>query len=90
MIAPILQIVPVAIVTIYLVRGKISLSHRNLQSWDSLLARLDPGWTASTLGDHFLSREGLNSTPDETWEHIHGARGLRAMYRNAGVMLEME
>ena len=89
MIAPILQIVPVAIVTIYLVRGKISLSHRNLQSWDSLLARLDPGWTASTLSDHFLSREGLNSTPDETWEHIQGARGLRAMYRNAGVMLEM-
>jgi hypothetical protein len=41
------------------------------------------------VSDHFLSMEGLNSTPDETWEQIQGARGLCAMYRNAGVMLQM-
>jgi hypothetical protein len=41
------------------------------------------------LSDHFLLREGLNTTPDETWDRIHGVHGLRAMYQNAGVMLEM-
>ncbi len=89
MITTILQIAPVAIVAVYLIRGRARLSRRNSQSWDSLLARLVPGWTASALSDHFLSREGLNSTPDEAWEQIHGVRGLRAMYHNAGVMLEM-
>jgi len=89
MSTPILQIASVAIVAIYLVRWRSALSRRNSQSWDALFARLTPGWTASALSDHFLSMEGLNSTPDETWEQIQGARGLRAMYRNAGVILEM-
>jgi hypothetical protein len=41
------------------------------------------------LSNHYLWKEGLSTTPEETWERIQGARGLWAMYQNAGVMLEM-
>jgi hypothetical protein len=53
------------------------------------VTRLQPGWSARDLSVHFLSKEGLNTTPVETWERMQGFRGIRAMYRNAGVMLEM-
>ena len=41
------------------------------------------------MSDHFLGSEGLSASPEETWELMRGARGLWAMYHNAGVMLEM-
>ena len=41
------------------------------------------------LSDHFLWKEGLCATPEETWRRIQGANGLWAMYQNARVMLEM-
>ena len=65
------------------------MRRRNAQNWDSLVARLQPDWSARELSVHFLSKEGLNTTPEETWERMYGIRGIRAMYHNAGVMLEM-
>jgi len=89
MIIAILQIAAVAVVAILLVRWRAGLSRRNSQSWESMIARLRPGWSALGLSDHFSQKEGLNTTPDETWERIKGPRGLCAMYQNAGVLLEM-
>ena len=86
---PILQIAAIVAVAIYLVRWRAGLRRRNALSWDSLVTRLQPGWSARDLSVHFLSKEGLNTTPEETWERMEGFRGMRAMYRNAGVMLEM-
>jgi hypothetical protein len=86
---PILQIAAIAAVAIFLVRWRAGLRRRNAQSWDSLVTRLQPGWSAHDLSVHFLSKEGLNTTPGETWERMQGFRGILAMYRNAGVMLEM-
>jgi hypothetical protein len=89
MILPVLQIAAIAVLAVFLARWRAGLRRRNAQSWESLIARLQPDWSARELSDHFLSKEGLHTTPEETWERIQGARGLRAMYRNAGVMLEM-
>ncbi len=89
MILPILQIAAIAPVAIYLIRWRAGLRRRNARSWESLVARLQPGWSARELSVHFLQKEGLNTTPAETWERIQGYRGMRAMYHNAGVMLEM-
>jgi hypothetical protein len=89
MILSFLQISAVAVVAIYLARWRASLCRRNAQSWGSLVARLRPDWSARELSDHFLSKEGLSITPDETWERLQGVRGLRAMFNNAKVMLEM-
>jgi hypothetical protein len=89
MVFTILQIAAVAVVAIFLARWRANVCRRNRQSWESLLARLRPDWSARGLSDHFLEKEGLNATPEETWDRIQGLRGLRAMYQNASVMLEM-
>lgn len=86
---PILQIAAVVAVAIFLVRSRARLRRRNAPSWNSLVTRLQSGWSARDLSFHFLSKEGLNTTQAETWERMQGFRGIRVMYRNAGVMLEM-
>ncbi|MGO9434470.1 MAG: hypothetical protein ACLPH3_09345 [Terracidiphilus sp.] len=85
----VLQIVAVALVVGYLAYLRISVGRRNKQSWESLIARLQTGWSGRQLSEHFLWKEGVSFTPDETWVHIQGTRGLWAMHKNAGVMLQM-
>lgn len=85
----VLQIVAVTLVVGYLGYLRISISRRKGQSWESLIARLQTGWSGRQLSEHFLYKEGVNSTPDDTWEHIGGMRGLWAIYKNAAVMLRM-
>jgi hypothetical protein len=89
MILSLLQIAAVAGVALYLVRLRIALRHRNSQSWDSLLSRLRPDWSARDLSEHFLWKEGLSTTPEDAWQRLEGPKGLWAMYQNARVMLEM-
>ena len=89
MIFPLIQIATLVIVALYLGRWRESVRRRNSQSWDSLLLRLRPDWSARELSDHFLWKEGVNATPEETWKRIQGAHGLWAMYQNSRVMLEM-
>jgi hypothetical protein len=89
MIFLLLQIVALAVVALYLGRWRAGIRRRNTQSWDSLLVRLRPDWSARELSDHFLWKEGISTTPDETWRRMHGAHGLWAIYQNARVMLEM-
>jgi hypothetical protein len=62
---------------------------RNAQTWDSLLARLRPDWSARELSDQFLWKEGLNATPEDAWQRMEGPKGLWVMYQNARIMLEM-
>ena len=85
----VLQIVAVALIVGYLGYLRISMGRRNKQSWESLIARLQTGWSGRQLSEHFLWKEGLSATPDETWEHIQGTKGLWAMHKNAGIMLRM-
>lgn len=89
MIFPLLQIGAVVLVALYLGRWRMNVRRRNSQSWDSLLARLRPDWSARELTDQFLWKEGLTSTPEDTWTRMEGPRGLWVMYQNAKVMLEM-
>lgn len=89
MIFTLLQIAAVVVVAISLAQSRVCFRRRNAQTWESLVTRLQPGWSGHAIADHFLSREGLSSPPEEIWERMKGARGLWAMYHNAGVMLEM-
>jgi hypothetical protein len=89
MILPLIQIAAITTVAIYLGRWRSNTRRRNGQSWDSLLARLRPDWSASELSDHFLWKEGLNATPEDAWQRMQGPKGLWVMYQNARVMLEM-
>jgi hypothetical protein len=89
MFLPLIQIAAIVSVAIYLGRWLRKARRRNTQSWDSLLARIRPDWSASELSDHFLWKEGLSATPEDAWQRMHGPKGLWVMYQNAQVMLEM-
>ena len=84
-----LQIAVISGLGIYFFRWRCSVRRRNTQSWDSLLARLRPDWSARELSDQFLWKEGLNATPEDAWQRMEGPKGLWVMYQNARTMLEM-
>lgn len=89
MILPLIQIASLAGVAFYLGHWRHSLGRRNAQSWDALLARLRPDWSARELSNDFLWKEGVSATPEDAWKRMEGPRGLMVMFKNAGVMLEM-
>ena len=84
-----LQVALVSGLAVYLLRWHSGVRRRNAQTWDSLLARLRPDWSARELSDQFLWREGLNATPEDAWQRMEGPKGLWVMHQNARTMLEM-
>jgi hypothetical protein len=89
MVVTVLQIAAVVAIALYLVLWQKSARRRNAQSWESLLGRLRPEWSAHELSEQFLWKEGLSATPEDAWKRMDGPRGLWVMYQNARVMLEM-
>ncbi len=89
MVLTVLQIAAVVAIALYLVRWCKNARRRSAQSWETLLARLRPEWSARELSDHFLWQEGLSTTPEDTWQRMEGMKGLWVIFQNAGVMLEM-
>src|SRR5580692_8765222 len=85
----VLQIAAVFAIALVLVGFRKSAKRRNSQSWDALLARLRPEWSARELSDHFLWQEGLSATPEDAWQRMEGPKGLWVIYQNARVMQEM-
>ena len=84
-----LQIAVIACLGAYFLHWRMGVRRRNALSWDSLLARLRPDWSARELSDQFLWKEGLNATPQDAWQRMEGPKGLWVMYQNAQTMLEM-
>lgn len=89
MILSLLQIAVIAAIAYYLCRWRANVRRRNSQSWETLLARLRPEWSARELCDQFLWKENLTATPEDAWRRMEGPKGLWVMYENARVMLEM-
>jgi len=89
MILTLLQIAAVSAIAIYLGRWQMGVRRRNAQTWETLLSRLRPEWSARELCDHFLWEEGLSASPDDAWKRMEGPKGLWIMYQNARVMQEM-
>lgn len=89
MILSLLQTAALSGLAYYFVRWRVGVQRRNAQTWDSLLARLRPDWSARDLSEHFLWKEGLSATPEDAWQRMEGPKGLWVMYQNARVMLEM-
>jgi len=89
MFLPLVQLAAIAAIALYLVRWRVGVRRRNAQTWDSLLAKLRPDWSARELSDKFLWKEGLSTTPEDAWKRMEGPKGLWVIYQNAQVMLEM-
>jgi hypothetical protein len=85
----VLQIAAVVVIAMVLLRWRKSAQRRNSQTWESMMARLRPEWSARELSDHFLWQEGLSATPEDAWQRMEGPKGLWVMYQNAKVMQEM-
>lgn len=83
------EITALVAIAFYFVRWQRSARRKNSQSWETLLAKLRPEWSARELSDHFLWQEGLSATPEDAWQRMEGPKGLWVMYQNARVMLEM-
>jgi hypothetical protein len=79
----------IAAIGLYLGHLRGRMRRRGNQSWNSLLGRLRPEWSARELGDHSLWQEALNVTAEDAWQRVDGPRGMWAMYQNAQVMIEM-
>jgi hypothetical protein len=86
---PLFQIAVIAAIVYYLCRWRISVRQRNAQTWETLLARLRPDWSAKELSDRFLWQEGLDATAEDAWRRMEGPKGLWVMYQNAKIMMEM-
>jgi len=84
-----LQVAVLAAVVGFFLRWRAGVRRRNTQSWDSLLARLRPEWSARELSDQFLWKDELNATPEDAWQRMEGPKGLWVMFQNAHVMMEM-
>jgi len=89
MILQALEIAAVVAIAVFLIRWQRSARARNSQTWETLVAKLRPEWSARELSDHFLWQEGLSATPEDAWQRMEGPKGLWVMYQNARVMLEM-
>jgi hypothetical protein len=85
----VLQIAVISCLGAYFFRWRRGVRRRNAQTWNSLLARLRPDWSARELSDQFLWKEGLNATPQDAWQRMEGPKGLWVMYQNAQTMMEM-
>jgi hypothetical protein len=83
------QIAVIAGIALYFAWLRNRMRRRNVQSWDALLARLRPDWSARELSDQFLWKEGIDLSQDDAWSRMEGPKGLWVMYKNAGVMIEM-
>jgi len=84
-----LQLIAVAAVGAYLCCRVMSLRARNHQSWNALVARLNPDWNARELIDCAFSECHCAARLWEKLRRIHGFRGLWTIFENVGVMLEM-
>jgi hypothetical protein len=89
MVTMLLQIAAVALLASFFVWWRMAARRRNAQTWETLLARLRPDWSARELCDHFLWDEKLSATPEDAWARMEGPKGLWIMYQNARVMQEM-
>ena len=89
MFLPLVQLAAIVAIALYLVRWRVGVRRRSAQTWDSLLAKLRPDWSARELSDQFLWKEGLSTTPEDAWKRMEGPKGLWVIYQNAQIMLEM-
>ncbi len=89
MTTALLEMIGVTAIAMFLGLWRLRVSRRNAASWDSLMARLRPGWNARELTGFGVSASESNAAALAHWRKLWTAHGLWAMYTNAGVLLEM-
>jgi hypothetical protein len=57
---------------------------RKQRSWDCA-----SDWGMQEVSERYLYRGGINATPSDIWTRIDGTRGLRAIYTNAPLLVQL-
>ena len=72
MLLPLVQIAAILAIALYLVRWRIGVKRRNSQTWESLIARLRPDWSARGTKRSFPLERGPERNPrrrlEDVWE----------------------
>lgn len=60
-------------------------------SWDWIASQVasNSEFNFDVLSRRFLYEDGIDATPETVWEKINGVMGLWAMFRNAGLFLQL-
>lgn len=91
MIFPLIQVLVTAVILAYAGYWRRRQSNRRAASWQEIVARLRPNseFGFDEVATRYLFGEGINATPQDIWPRIDGAKGLWAMYTNAGVFIQL-
>ncbi len=84
-----LQIALFVSVAVYLGQWSAGLHRRNARSWDALVARLGLNLREGGSSADLAAEMDRHFTSEEIAQRALTAQGRRAMFREAGVMLEM-
>jgi len=85
----ILQVALAAALLVGAFRLQVSLHRQRSREWSQILAGLSQsGGSLSQLSYGSIFSAGLDCPVAEVWDKIDGTRGLWAIFRNAGVLLE--
>jgi hypothetical protein len=60
-------------------------------SWEWIASQVasNSEFNFDTISRKFLYEDGIDATPETVWEKINGVMGLWAMFRNAGLFLQL-
>jgi hypothetical protein len=87
---PLVQVLFTALVLAYAGYWRKHHSKRRSETWDDIVARLRPNdWGYEGVTERYLYSDRVNTTPEDVWERISGARGLWAMYCNAPILVQL-
>jgi hypothetical protein len=63
---------------------------RKQRCWDDIVSELCASdWGIQEVSDRYLYRSGISASPSDIWNKIDGVRGLRAMYKNAPLLVRL-
>lgn len=91
MMLPMIQVLVTAVMLTYAGYWRRRQSKRRAATWDEMIARLRPNndFGFDEVATRYLYGTGINATAQDIWGRIDGAKGLWAMYNNAGVLIQI-
>lgn len=90
MIVPLLQVMLTALLIGYAGFWRRQQMKRRAKSWNAIISQLHCNdWGIEEISERFLFKSGIQATPKDVWQRIHGCKGLWAMYKNSPVLVQL-
>src|SRR5580698_87669 len=87
---PLLQVILTALLVGYAAFWcRQQMKHR-AKSWNRIISQLCCNdWGIEEISERFLYKSGVQVSPQDVWQRIHGCKGLWAMYKNSPVLIQL-